>query len=102
MEDKLAGGFADIEEELIAVEVPVSCDVAGHEEHFAHQNLVRLVLLQVLDRLDVFFGHDQDVGLGLGMDILECHHVAVLVEKIGGDFFGDDLAEDTHWARLKR
>jgi hypothetical protein len=43
----------------------------------------------------MLFGNDEDVGGSLGVDIFKGEDVLVFVDFLGGNFAGDDAAEET-------
>lgn len=49
-----------------------------------------------------FLRNDQDVGRGLGIDILEGDADFIFVNDVGRDFPGDDFLEDRHCTREPR
>src|SRR3989440_2027887 len=51
---------------------------------------LRIVVAQLRDGGDVALGHDQDVHRRLRIDVLEGHHMRVLVLDLGGGLAGDD------------
>ena len=46
-------------------------------------------------RDNVLFGHHQKVHLGLRVDVVERHHLLVLVQLLGGDLALRDHAKQT-------
>ena len=64
----------------------------GDAGQLAHQRVV--LGGEVVERRDVAPRHDQHVDRGLGVDVVEGHHVLVLVDELGGDLLAADLAEE--------
>src|SRR5207253_3746761 len=54
---------------------------------------LRIIVAQLRDGGDVALGHDQDVHRRLRIDVLEGHHVRVLVLDVGGGLAGDRSEE---------
>ena len=48
----------------------------------------------------MFFGNDEDVGGGLGVDVFEGEDVVVFVNFFGGDFTAEDAAEEAVGGRV--
>ena len=59
--------------------------------------------VNILDAVNIpnmFFRHDQKMGRSLGIDVCECKGVFILMNKLCGDLFFYDLAEETAWIVL--
>ena len=91
--DGLAAVGAGVDDEAVAVgEVLPAGDFAGCVEEVAEGGFV--VLRGVGVGGQVVFGDDEDVGGGLGIDVREGEGLLVFVDAGGGDFAGDDFAEE--------
>jgi hypothetical protein len=91
--DGLAGGFAVGLEEVDAVgaeDLGLDLgDALGDGEDLGEE-----VVGEVPDGVEVLLGDDEDVAGHDGADVHEGENVVVLVDLGGGDFAGDDVAED--------
>jgi len=91
--DCLAAVGAGVDDEAVAVgEILLAGDLAGCVEEVAEGGCV--VLRGVGVGGQVVFGDDEDVGGGLGVDVREGEGLLVFVDAGGGDFAGDDFAEE--------
>lgn len=50
---------------------------------------------QIVHPFRMFFGDDQNMGRGLGIDVLEGHRVFIFDENLRGYLFVYDFAKDT-------
>ena len=66
--------------------------LAGHGEHPAKSQL--MLGFHVVDGGDQGIGDDQNMGLGLGLNIPECGDQIVLIQDVSRDLFTDDFAEN--------
>lgn len=64
-------------------------DILGHEEEMGIE-----CVIEVYDMADFFFRHDEEMSELDRMDIEKGEEMLVLVDTIGGDFSGDDAAEE--------
>jgi len=93
MVDRLAAVGAGVDDQAVAVgKVLCAGDFAGGVEELAEA--LGVVLRGVRVRSDVVFGDDEDVDRRLRIDVGEGEGVLVLVDAGGGDFAGDDFAEE--------
>jgi len=91
--DCLATVGAGVDDEAVALgEVLLASDLACRVEEVAEGGFV--VLRGVGVGGQVVFGDDEDVGGGLGIDVREGEGLLVFVDAGGGDFAGDDFAEE--------
>jgi hypothetical protein len=89
----LAAVGAGVDDEAVAVgEVVLAGEVSGDVEEMAEGGFVVERGMGVAG--DVVFGDDEEVGGGLGVDVCEGDGGVVFVEAGGGDFSGDDFAEE--------
>jgi len=91
--DLLPAVAVAVHDEAVAVlgDPGIGRQLAGHGEHAAERQLV--IGLHVVDGGDQHVGHDQDMGLGLGLDVAKGGHQLVLIKDVGGDLFADDFAD---------
>lgn len=93
VEDGLSGAGADVEDGAIAaLDAALASDAGGGELALADQ--FSIFGLRFLQSGEVALGDDEDVRRGLRVDVLEGEGVLVLVNLLGGDLAGDDLAEE--------
>ena len=91
--DCLAAIGAGVDDQTVAVgEVLLAGQFAGYVEEVAEGGGV--VLRGVSVGGQVVFGDDEDMGGGLGIDVGEGEGLLVFVDSGGGDFAGDDFAEE--------
>ena len=83
MLDGLAGILAHIGDDAVAVvEALLLGELCDDREHMAQQSAVSLS--QRSGRGDVLFRDDEEMHLGLRGDVVECHHLLVLIELLRG------------------
>ena len=94
MEDRLPGMRAGVDDQPVtAFRDPfLLCELFRHQHHVSHQRLI--LRCQLVDRVDVPVGNDQDVRGGNGMSIAESRDQAIALEYLGRGFAGDDFTED--------
>jgi hypothetical protein len=93
MEDGLAGAGADVEDGAVSVfDVALAGDLGGGE--MAAADDFGVFCLGFFESGEMSFGDDEDVRGGLRVDVFEGEDVGVLVDFFGGDFAGDDAAEE--------
>jgi len=90
----LAGILADIGDHAVAV---VQTDFLGqlgdHGKDMAQQGTV--LLRQGSGTLDVLFGHNKEMHLGLRVDIVKRHDLIVLIQLVRGDLALGDHTKQT-------
>jgi hypothetical protein len=90
--DGLAAVAAGIDDDAVSVgEFQFAGQIADHQVDVADE--VGIVVGQIGQRRDLFFGDHQHVGWGLWRDVVERQAAIVFVEDVGRDLFVDDLLE---------
>jgi hypothetical protein len=93
VEDGLSGAGADVEDGAVSLlDVALAGDVGGGEVTAADYFGVRG--LGLFESSKMFFGDDKDVSGSLRVDVFEGEDVVIVVNLLGGDFAGDDAAEE--------
>jgi hypothetical protein len=85
--------FACIENdtEALFLDSNVLGDLARPEQDVTQE--VLFFFGNVIQGGEVFFGHDQNVGWCLGVDVIECNDPVILKDEFGWDLFADNFAE---------
>jgi hypothetical protein len=93
VEDRLSGAGADVEDGAVALlDVALASDLGGGEVAAADD--FGIGGLGFFESGKMFFGDDEDVSGGLRVDVFEGEDLVVFVNLLGGDFAGDDAAEE--------
>lgn len=102
MIDQLAAAPPYIKNQLIPLvnHTLLPGDLLGRQENLAHQSNV--LLLEMIDRSDVSFGHDQEMKRGFGIDVLKDNHLSILIDDLCGHLFMNDFTEETGHINAKR
>ena len=99
VEDGLSGTGADVEHGAVSVfDVALASDMGGGE--MALSDDFGVFGLRLFQSGKMFFGNDEDMRGGLGIDVFEGEDVGVLVNLFGGNFSGNDFAEEAVVVRL--
>ena len=95
MEDALSAMFTGIDYGAVAVfEIEFLGDMGDHLEEVSGE--AGVFGGEIIEGDEWFFGYEEDVDGGLGIDIMEGEAELVFVDDIGGDFAVDDFLEDSH------
>jgi len=93
VEDGLASAGADVEDGAVSLlDIALTGDVGGGEVAAADEFGVGG--LGLFQSGKMFFGDDENVGGGLRVDVFEGEDVVVFVDFPGGNFTGEDAAEE--------
>jgi len=91
--DGLAAVGAGVDDHAIAVDEPFrTSNFSGSGKQVAEERSVTGIA--VGERGDVFSGNDEEMSGRLRIDVEEGDAAVVLVNELGGDGSGDDLAEE--------
>ena len=93
MENLLARFPADADKQPVAWQIEFGGDLFGGSHHPAQDLFISR--FKVIKGRDVFFGNDQEMRLGPGVDVRERKAIFVFVFDFCRYFFRDDLTENT-------
>lgn len=101
MEDGLAGVGAGVDHRAVAglVDLLVLGDALGHERELAECDLI--LRGHIVDGAEVLLGNDENVDRCLGIDVFKGEASVILKHDARGNFFPDELAEQTIGHRVR-
>lgn len=92
MPDRLAGTGSIIDDESVVLKALFFCDLASGPVEMANQFFVGR--FDIGDLFQMFKRDDEDMGRGLGVDVLKGETLLVFVDDLCGDLFFADFAEE--------